>query len=140
MKPIDFLKAAGIAIGLLVINVLIAILVVGVYAALIEPGHTDEFYDEAALWIVPWSCHIIGTPLFFVAVCFLTARRRERNAYLFATVVVVMYAIIDAASVGFLSVLELSFALSMLLKLAASLTAAYVGTRSRQQVSSASTQ
>ena len=134
MKPIDFVKAAGTAVALLVTNVLIAVLAVTVYATFIEPGHAAEFYDEAALRIVPWSCHIIGTPLFFVAIWFLTARRPARNAYVFATVVVVLYAVIDAASVGFSGVWELYFALSMLLKLLASLAAAYVGSRRGQRV------
>ena len=87
MKPIDFIKAIGVAIALLAINVLIAILVVIVYRFLIEPGHPTEFYDEAAMKIAPWCSHIAGTALFFVASYFLTARRPDRNGPLFAAAV-----------------------------------------------------
>ncbi|MCA9046107.1 MAG: hypothetical protein KDA69_17395 [Planctomycetaceae bacterium] len=133
MKPLDYVKAAGLAFVLLVVNVLIAFLVVFVYAAFIEPGHPSEFYEQAALRIVPWSCHILGTPLFFFSVLLLTARCPRRNSYLFATAVVAMYALLDAASVGFSGVFDIYFALSMLLKLAATLAAAHLGGRWRLQ-------
>ena len=54
MKPIDFAKAAGVAVAVLVLNVLIAILVVFVYSVLIDPGHPREYYDAAAPRIAPW--------------------------------------------------------------------------------------
>ena len=67
MKPIDFAKAAGIAIAILALNILISILAVLAYSIFIEPGHPREFYDEAALRIAPWCSHIFGTALFFGA-------------------------------------------------------------------------
>jgi hypothetical protein len=54
MLPVDFLKAAGIALGLLAINVLIVILAVVAYATLVEPCHPSEHYGEVAKWIAPW--------------------------------------------------------------------------------------
>jgi hypothetical protein len=124
MRPLDFAKAAGIALALLVVNVLIAILVVLAYAFFIEPGHSSEFYDAAALRIAPWCSHIAGTALFFAAGYWFARRRHERNGYLFAATFTVFYAIIDAATVGFVGALALEFLVSMLVKLLAALAGA----------------
>lgn len=129
MKPLDYVKAVGVAFALLVVNVLIAILVVTFYAFVIEPGHPSEFYEEAAKRIAPWCSHIAGTALFFVAAWFFTARRPDRNAYLFAIIVTLFYALIDAASVGFAGIWGFEFALSMLVKLLAALVGAFAGCR-----------
>lgn len=129
MKSIDYAKAAGIAVALLVVNVLVAILVVTFYAYAVEPGQSREFYEQAAQRIAPWCSHIAGTALFFVALWYLTARKPDRNPYLFAAVVSVLYAFIDAASVGFAGIVEMEFILSMSGKLMAALAGAFVGAR-----------
>src|SRR5262245_20506953 len=127
MKPIDFAKAAGVAIALLVLNFVIAILVVVAYRVFIEPGHPKEYYDEAAKRIVPWSVHIAGTALFFGAGYLLTRRRPERNGLAFAAAFALIYAVIDAATVGFSGVFSAEFILSMLVNLLAALAGAYLG-------------
>lgn len=135
MKPIDYAKAAGVAIGLLVLNVLIAILVVTFYSYVIEPGHPREFYQAAALKIAPWCSHIAGTALFFAAGYLFARRRPERSGLLFATAFTVLYALIDSATVGFVGALSLEFALSMLAKLLASLAGAFLACRRRKTLS-----
>lgn len=129
MKAIDFAKAAGVAVAVLVLNVLIAILVVLGYSIFIEPGHPHEFYNAAALRIAPWCSHIFGTALFFGAGYLFARRRPERNGLLFAAVFTVLYAIIDGATVGFVGVLNIEFALSMLAKLLAALAGAFLANR-----------
>lgn len=129
MKFIDLAKAFGIASALLVINVLVAIFVVTVYAYLIEPGHPQEFYEKAAMRIAPLCSHIAGTALFFAAGYFFTRRKPEQNGLMFATVVTGFYAIIDAASVGFTGVAEMEFTLSMIAKWIATLVGAFCATR-----------
>ena len=129
MKPLDFVKAAGVGFGLLVVNVLIAIVVVLAYSIFIEPGHPREFYDAAALRIAPWCSHIAGTALFFVAGYWFARRRHERNGYLFAATFTLFYAIIDAATVGFVGALAVEFLVSMLLKLLAALAGAWLASR-----------
>jgi len=129
MKPIDFAKAAGVAVGVLALNIFIATLVIVAYSLWIEPGHPREFYDEAALRIAPWCSHIFGTALFFAA-GYRFARLRSRSvALIFAAAFTVLYAIIDSAIVAFAAFWQLEFWLSMLAKFAAALAGAYLATR-----------
>jgi hypothetical protein len=131
MKPIDFVKAVGIAIAVLVVNVLIAILVMLVDALVVEPGHPREFYDAAAQRIAPWCSHIAGTALFLGAGYLFARLRPDRNGFLFVLAVTVSYAIIDSATVGF--GVSLEFGLSMLAKLVAGQAGTFVATRAKQQ-------
>src|SRR5688572_26241738 len=126
MELMDFAKAAAVAAAILVLNVLIAILVVTVYSILIRPGQPKEFYDAAALRIAPWCSHIAGTTLFLVAGYYFAGRQPKRNGYLFAITFTVLYAMIDGATVGFVGVFAIEFALSMFLKLAAALAGAFL--------------
>lgn len=129
MKAIDFAKATGIGVALLALNLLIATLVIIAYAVFIEPGHPDEFYHDAAMRIAPWCSHIIGTALFLGAGYLFARRNPERNGFVFAIVVALLYAIIDAAMVGFACLADLEFGLSMLAKLAAILAGSHLAIR-----------
>lgn len=129
MKLLDFFKAAGVALVLLILNVIVAIGAVLVYAYAVEPGHPSEYYDQAALWIAPWSCYIVGTALFLIAGYVFARRNPARNGFAFALVVVAFYTLIDAASVGFAGIGNVAFFLAMLLKLVAALTGAFLATR-----------
>jgi hypothetical protein len=135
MKPIDFLKAAATAMVVLALNILIAVLVVFGYSTFIEPGHPREFYDAAALRIAPWSAHTAGTALFFGAGYLLASRRPQRNGFLFAAAFTGLYAIIDGAIVGFVGVLSVEFALSILANLLAALGGTFLATRKRKNPS-----
>ena len=129
MKPLDYFKCAGVGFALLVVNILIAVLVVMIYALVIDPGHPREYYDAAALRISPWCSHIAGTTLFFIATWYVTPRRPDRNAYQFAIAITLFYTIIDSAMMGFAGILDFEFAMSMLAKLVAALAGAFVGNR-----------
>ena len=132
MKGIDYLKALGVAISLLVVNVIFAILVVAVYAFFIEPGQPDEFYEEAALRIVPWCSNIFGAALFCLAGYLLTRHRPDRNGIQFAAFFTLCYVVIDSASVGFANIADVLFLLFMLIKLAAALLGVMLAKRSKK--------
>jgi hypothetical protein len=129
MELIDFAKAAAVAAAVLALNVLISILVVTAYSIFIKPGQPREFYDAAALRIAPWCCYTAGTALFLAAGYYFAGGHPARNGYLFAVTFTMLYVIIDGATVGFVGVLSMEFAASMLLKLAAALAGAYFGAR-----------
>jgi hypothetical protein len=138
MKPIDYAKASGVAILLLVLNVLFSILVVLFYSLVIAPGQTNEFYNAAALRIAPWCSHTIGTALFFIAGYWFAKRNPLRNGILFAAVFTVLYAIIDSATVGFQGFLSLEFGLSMVAKLLAALCGAFLVVKQRSGIDTSS--
>ena len=137
MKPVDYDKAAGVGFLLLVLNVLLSIPVILFYSWFIDPGHPREYYDKAALRIAPWCSHITGTALFFVAGYLYTKRRPERNGLQFAAAFTAFYALIDAATVGFVGAFHIEFGLSILAKLLASLGGAFLALRGTHKLPAA---
>ena len=133
MTLIDFAKAVGVAIAILILNIFVAILVVLLYRFAVEPGHPSEFYDQAALRIAPWCSHIAGTGIFFGAGYLCARRKPQRNGFAFAAACAAAYAIIDAAMVGFVGAFEVKFVLSILAKLLAGLSGAFLANRTRTQ-------
>src|SRR5262245_54782042 len=95
MKPTDYLKAAGVGLLVLVLTMALSFPMVFVYATFIEPGHEQAFYNDAALWIAPWSSHVFGPVLFFLFNWLMARRRPQRNAMAFAAATIVLYLIID---------------------------------------------
>ena len=130
MRPIDFLKALGVAIGLLAVKVLIAILAVAIYAYFIDPGHPHEYYEAAATKIVRWPVHILGTAFFLLAGYLFAKRRPQRNGLLFAAAFTALHMIVDGATVAFKGIWNIEFALAMLSNLIAALAGALLAARS----------
>ncbi len=129
MNLLDFAKALGVAVVLLVLNVAASFGVVWVYATFIEPGHDEAFYQAAAQWIAPWSSVFVGAVLFFAALWWLAWRRQGRNGFVFAASVVAIYAAIDVAIIaaaGAFGAMGAMVALSMFGKLAAALLGAWL--------------
>ena len=129
MKPIDFAKAAGVALVILIINVIISILVVLFYSFFINPGHPRAYYDEAAKWIAPWCSYIGGTALFLIAGYYFARHNPARNPFLFALTFTLLYMIIDGATVKFKGIFNWQEGLAMLVKLLAALAGAYLATQ-----------
>lgn len=125
MRPIDFAKAAGTATIILALNVIVSILAVFAYSV-IEPGHPQAFYDAAAFRIAPWCSYIAGTALCFGAGYLGVRWQPRRNGLHFAAAFTLFYAIIDAAMVGFVSILDLHFVASMFVKLFAAVGGSYL--------------
>lgn len=130
MNLLDFLKALGVALLLMVLNVVAAFGVVWVYSMFIEPGHDEAFYAAAAQRIAPWSSIFAGVLLFFLGSWLLAWRRTGRNGYLFAAAVVGVYAAIDVSvllAAGATAAMSAIVAASMLSKLGAALAGAWLG-------------
>jgi hypothetical protein len=124
MKAVDYAKAAGIAALVLIVDVLLAYGVVFAWAIWINPGHPRAYYASAGIPVALWSTRIFGTALIF-AVCWWSARRNpQRNAVLFAVIVVIWYSLLDGASVAFEGFFMVGTAVTMLLKLAAGIAGA----------------
>jgi hypothetical protein len=131
MKPLDFAKAAGVALLVLAIDLLIAVGVVFVWGMSFEPGHPQSYYQTAGVPIARSSTRIAGTALIFGAAWLFARRRPQRNGLLFAAALVFFYALLDGASAGFVGFFSLSMALTLLLKLAAALSGAFLAHRTR---------
>lgn len=136
MKPSDFLKAAGTALLLLILNVAISFPVVGVWRAIFEPQAPPQ---EVALRIAPWSSHLVGPLLFFAAAWLLARRRPERNGLAMAGVICAFYVLLEAVSVaghpgGPALLLTPTFGLAMSAKVAAALLGAALARRRRAAV------
>jgi hypothetical protein len=97
MTVVDVLKAAGLAIAILIVNVAISFGTVAVYAMYIDPGHKAAYYEAAAQWIAPLSSIAFGWLLFFGAIVILS-RKSDRDALWFA--LTAFYAAIDLSIIG----------------------------------------
>lgn len=134
MQPIDFLKALGVALAVLIGTLAFAFPMVAFYAYVIEPGHSSDFYSKAAQWIAPWSSHILG-PLLFLGFNFRLARSRpERNAIAFAWATIALYVAIDGASLPLFGLdvgvfFQAPVLISLVFKAAGALLGATLGAR-----------
>lgn len=119
MSLVDVLKAAGLAVGILVVNVAISFGAVAVYAMFVDPGRDAAYYQAAAQWVAPLSSIVFGWLLFFGAILILS-RKPGRDALWFALVAFAAYAAIDLSiigAVGQLAALGPTVALSLASKL-----------------------
>jgi hypothetical protein len=135
MRPIDYLKAAGLGLAVMALTIAASFPMVFVYATFVEPGHPQTFYNEAAKWIAPWSSHILGPILFFAFNYRLARRRPERNALAFAVATIGLYVLIDfGMSLPFVPAAAFftpTVALSLVAKLGGALAGAWLGKRAR---------
>lgn len=120
----EFVRAAGLAFVVLIVDVVLAVAVVYVWGKTQHHGHSEVFYQTAAASIQRWSTRIVGTGLIFFAAWAAARKRAPRQAYVFAIALVFFYAFLDGASVAFEHFVNASMALSLVLKLLAGLAGA----------------
>ena len=109
---------AGLALGVMVVNVAISILYMVVYSHAIDPGHDKAHYEAHAKIAAPYCSIVAGIPLMFLVGWWVGVRP--------ALVVWLIYAVIDVAIVmasGPTTRMGALVAVSMLTKL----TSAYLG-------------
>lgn len=112
----------GIAVLVMVANVLVSILYMVVYGYLINPGHEKEYYDAHIQVAAPYSSIVAGIPLMFLAGWWVGGWWQGEFAVKSALVIWLTYAVIDVAIVlaaGVTSRMAILVAVSMLTKLAA---------------------
>lgn len=95
---------AAIAVG--VLNVFLFFLFMVLYGHVINPGHEDSFYQEAANRFGPISSILCGIPLMYLAGRWIGKRVGPQLAVTAALLVWLIYFIVDVAIVaaaGFLT-------------------------------------
>ncbi len=124
MTLVRVLSLIGVAVLVMVLNIVASILYMVVYGHLINPGHPKEFYDQHVQSAAPFCSIIAGIPLMFLAGYWVAGWQDGGVKALL--VVWLAYAIIDAAillAVGMTPKIAVLFTISFLTKLAAG----YVG-------------
>ncbi|NKB33214.1 MAG: hypothetical protein GKR91_08955 [Pseudomonadales bacterium] len=140
MQPIDYLKALGLGIAVLVITVIASFPMVAFYSAFIEPGQPAEFYTEAAQWIAPWSSHVLGPIIFFFGAYRITKNNADLNGIAFAAMSIALYLVVDFGIIGLAlgmplaELISVSIVLSPIVKTIAAVMGAQLGTKNRQAV------
>jgi hypothetical protein len=109
---------AGLALGVMVVNVAISILYMVVYSYVIDPGHDKAYYEAHIKIAAPYCSIVAGIPLFFLVGWWVGLRP--------AMIVWLVYALIDVAAMassGLTPRMGALVAVSMLTKLGS----AYLG-------------
>ena len=83
---------AGLALGVMVVNVAISILYMVVYSYLINPGHEKAYYEAHIQIAAPYCSIVAGIPLMFLVGWWMGTRS--------AMVVWLVYALVDVAIVA----------------------------------------
>ncbi len=131
MGALEFLRAAGTAVGILVLNLAISFGAVAWYSVFGDPGHGAPYYEAAAQWIAPLSSIVFGWLLFLLAMLAMS-RKPARDALVFALTTFAVYAAIDLSVIGAMggiSVLAPTIALSLSSKLAGAVGGVWVAGR-----------
>lgn len=122
----------GIAVLVMVANILVSVLYMVVYSYLIDPGHDQQYYDAHIQVAAPYSSIVAGIPLMFLAGYWISGWWEGKFAVESALFVWFVYALIDVAvlmAAGMTSRLAILVAVSLLTKLAAIYLGAVIGGR-----------
>jgi hypothetical protein len=122
----------GIALLVMVANILVSVLYMVVYGYLIDPGHEKEYYDAHVQVAAPYSSIVAGIPLMFLAGYWISGWWEGKFAVESALVVWFAYFLIDFVvlmAAGVTSRMAVLVAVSVLTKLAAVYAGAVIGGR-----------
>ena len=127
------LKLIAATLLVMIVNVLVSVLVVTVYAHLINTGHPNQFYEEFATNSAPYISIIAGFPL-MLSLCWWLSRRWPPELVMRSVILIWMfYAVIDItivmASGEVTSRLALLVTVSMITKLIAAVMGGKLGSR-----------
>jgi hypothetical protein len=122
----------GIAVLVMVANVVASILYMVVYSYLIDPGHEKEYYDAHIQIAAPYCSILAGIPLMFLAGWWVGGWWRGEFAVKSALVIWFVYAVIDVSillAAGVASSIAVLVAVSIVTKLVAVYLGALFGSR-----------
>ena len=122
----------GIAVLVMVANILVSVLYMVVYSYLIAPGHDTQYYEAHIQTAAPYSSIVAGIPLMFLAGYWISSWWEGKFAVESALVVWLLYALIDFSALmagGFTSKAAILVAVSLITKLAAVYAGAVIGAR-----------
>jgi hypothetical protein len=97
MKPIDYLKALGLAVAILALNLLATTLAITIYSLAIAPGQPQDYYVAMAPVIGAWTGPLGGMLLMFGAGWLFARRRPEQSGLVFIGVTWGAYVVLDVA-------------------------------------------
>ena len=126
----------GVALLVMIANVVVSILYMVVYSYLIDPGHEKPYYDDHVQVAAPYCSIVAGIPLMFLAGWWVGGWWRGEFAVKSALVVWLAYAVIDIAIVlgaGATSKVWVLVAVSILTKLASVYAGALFANGSRSR-------
>jgi len=129
MKPVDFVKALGVAIFVMVLDLICAFCSVSIWAVLTGPGQGLTPTDPKVIAISSLSTRICGPFLFALLIWIFQRKRPDRNAWAFALSVFGFYVLIDWSLVAFQGILQPQVLITMALKLAGALAGAWLAKR-----------
>lgn len=112
----------GIAVLVMVANVLVSVLYMVVYGYLIDPGHEQAYYDAHIQVAAPYCSIVAGIPLMFLAGWWVGGWWQGEFAVKSALIIWLAYAVIDVAIImaaGATSRIGMLVAVSLVTKLGA---------------------
>ena len=126
----------GVALLVMVVNVVASILYMVVYSYVINPGHDEQYYQNHIQVAAPYCSIVAGIPLMFLAGWWVSGWWEREFAIKAGLTVWLTYAIIDIAvllAAGMTTTVAVLAAISIFTKLAAVYFGASVGARRSQQ-------
>jgi hypothetical protein len=106
MKPVDFVKALGVAILIMVLDLVCAFAFVWVWTLINSPPQPLTPTDPLVIELSTRSTSICGPILFALFVWLFSRKRPDRNAWVFALAVFAFYMLVDWGMVAFRGILE----------------------------------
>ncbi len=122
MTPSRLAWLVGVALLVLVVNVVVSVLYMVVYSYLIDPGHEEQYYRDHIKVAAPYCSIVAGIPLMFLAGRWVGGWWEGQFAVKAALTVWLVYALIDFAvllGAGLTVKIAVLLAVSLLTKLAA---------------------
>lgn len=131
MKPVDFLKALGVAILIMAMDLACAFAWVGVWALLNQPAQPLSPTDPIVIELSSLSTRVCGPVLFALFIWLFSRRKADRNVWAFAASVFGFYLLVDWGAVGFKGMFEPLALQTAALKLAGAFVGAWLARRGR---------